>query len=122
MLWPEAISREMLENLHDKVKGESGIWSVEELAEVIERGVPLECVLVEKGYPRIDICCTLLSSEVLSRRAHCSGARKARMAVCGSFSCRPNLVKGMCVSPSQCQIARVVVNPRAHTETVQEDQ
>jgi hypothetical protein len=38
-----------------------------------------------------------------TKAAYCSGARRDKIAVCGSFSCLPILANGTCVSPVETE-------------------
>ena len=82
--------------LHELESG-GWVWVLDELAERVEGGVPLERLLVEKWYPG-----HRLESErwKTARDTYCSGARRASVAVCGRCSCRPSFPNGTWVSPA----------------------
>ena len=94
----------MVEDPHHVVDCRRRIWVRQDVAERIEGRVPLEGLLVQIGYPfvptrQVVTRGLLFKKNMEARGTHCSGARRASMAVWGSLKERPIVAKGIWVSP-----------------------
>ena len=112
---PFTVIHEVVEHLHDVIDRHCGIGARQDVAERVEGRVPLERGLIQIRYPLCPskarkgegggggtVVITLgavFSVEKPNMGTHCSGARKASVAVWGSLKERPSLLKGTWVSP-----------------------
>jgi len=88
----------MIEDILQEVEGRSGVWPFDEVSELVEGRIPLISLFVQERDASTMPYFIQMNQED-QKYTHTSGARSARVAVCGSLRDLPRRAKGTFVSP-----------------------